>query len=71
MSANIPALQGVYVYGDFQTGRIWGLKWNGKALTFDAQLLQTDLHPSSFGEDAKGELYLLDYYNGDVYRITP
>ncbi len=68
---NIPALQGVYVYGDFQTGRIWGLKWDGKALTYDTELLQSELHPSSFGEDAKGELYVLDYHNGDVYRITP
>ena len=68
---NLPALQGIYVYGDFQTGRIWGLRWDGKALTFDAELLHSELHPSSFGEDAKGELYVLDYFNGGVWRITP
>ena len=44
---------------------------DGKALTFDAELLHSDLHPSSFGEDAKGELYVLDYFNGGVWRITP
>ena len=67
----IPALQGIYGYGDFQTGRVWGLKWDGKQLTFDAELLHTDLHPSSFGEDAQGELYLLDYYKGAVFKVMP
>jgi glucose/arabinose dehydrogenase len=67
----LPALDGIYVYGDFQTGRIWGLKWDGKALTFDAELAHPDVHISSFGEDKEGELYVLDYYAGNVERITP
>jgi glucose/arabinose dehydrogenase len=67
----IPGLPGIYVYGDFQTGRIWGLKWDGQALVFDAELLHPDLHISSFGEDKAGELYVLDYFSGNVDRLSP
>ena len=28
-------------------------------------------NPSSFGEDARGELYITDIGNGNVYKITP
>jgi len=66
----IPDLQGIYVYGDFGSGRIWGLKWDSHALTFDAQLLHPHINISSFGEDRDGELYVLDYGGGKVYRIT-
>lgn len=67
----IPALVGVYVYADYQTGRIWGLKWDGKALTFDAQLLQPRIFISSFGEDRDGELYVCDHRGGKIWRIAP
>ena len=66
-----PELQGIYIYGDNGSGRIWGLKWDGKALTFDAELAHPDnLHMSSFGEDKDGELYVLDYNSGVVYRLV-
>lgn len=66
-----PGLQGVYIYGDNGSGRIWGLKWNGKSLTMDAELAHPDnLHMSAFGEDKDGELYVLDYNEGIVYRLV-
>lgn len=65
--AAFPLLTGVYFYGDFCSGRIWG---------YDAQdpdanprlLLDTDMQISSFGEDAEGELYVVDF-RGAVFRI--
>ncbi len=65
-----PYLKGIYIYGDNGSGRIWGLKWDGKAVTSNAELMpQQDLHMSAFGQDKDGELYVLDYNNGVVYRI--
>jgi glucose/arabinose dehydrogenase len=52
--------RGMYLYGDFCSGRIWG---DG------VELLQTKLAIVSFGEDDDGELYLLDY-NGALDRIV-
>jgi quinoprotein glucose dehydrogenase len=65
-----PKLDGVYFYGDFVTGNMWGLKWDGKKMTAN-KLLFT--HPGKqiaiFGEDADGEV-LWSSFDGKVYRFT-
>ena len=63
----VPDLYGTYLYGDFCSGRIWGLRQDGGGWT-NAELLQSGLSISSFGEDDDGELYVVDY-GGAVYRI--
>jgi len=65
-----PELQGIYFYSDYGSGRIWGLKWNGHALTLDAELLHPQLHMSSFGEDSSGNVYLLDHWGGKVFLLA-
>jgi glucose/arabinose dehydrogenase len=64
----IPALRGVYVYGDFCSGRIWGLRqadgiWENKLL------LESKLALSTFGEDEAGNLYVADLSGGSIYKI--
>ena len=66
-----PTLQGIYVYGDACTGRIWGLIQSGGKLAANAELKvagASGLQISSFGEDAAGELYLLNL-GGGLYRF--
>jgi len=62
-------LQGVYLYGDFISGGIWGLRPNsaGWENTF---LLDSPYGISTFGEDQAGNLYLADYFNGGIYSIS-
>lgn len=63
-----PDMQGLYFYGDFCSGRIWGLRPVGNS--WDNQLItQTTFSISSFGEDEAGRLYLADYTDGTIYRI--
>lgn len=64
----IKELRGVYLFGDFCSGRIWGLrrvgtKWETKLLA------DTPYAISTFGEDEEGELYLADYGSGTIYRV--
>ncbi len=65
----LPALRGVYLFGDYCSGTLWALArtseggWNGVAL------LATGLSISSFGEDEAGEVYVVDL-GGSVYRIV-
>jgi glucose/arabinose dehydrogenase len=66
--AAIPALQGYYVYGDFVSGNLWAL--NTTTLT-NLLLSASGRSIASFGEDASGELYLLDYGSGSLLRIAP
>lgn len=63
-----PRMQGIYFYGDYCSGRVWGLVRDGTTWT-NTQLLDTNYLISTFGEDASGELYLADYA-GTIYRLT-
>jgi glucose/arabinose dehydrogenase len=58
-------LQGLYVYGDFCSGRIWTMNASG---TGETVRRDTSLAISSFGEDESGELFLTDL-NGSLYRV--
>ena len=65
-----PALAGIYIYGDFCSGRIWGATRGASSWTA-AQLLDTALNISAFGEDQAGELYLAhrNGVSGAVYKV--
>jgi glucose/arabinose dehydrogenase len=67
-----PAMQGWYFYADYNSGRIWALKRGRPGTAVATELvLETATRPSSFGEDASGELYLLDHTGGAIYTIRP
>jgi glucose/arabinose dehydrogenase len=65
----ISPLQGVYVYGDYVTGRIWGLVNPYRDDRHSRQLTNTDLRISSFAESNTGELYLLDFRRGTIHKL--
>ena len=65
--ASSPRLNGMYIYGDYCNGRIWGATRIGGTVTI-RQLLDTNMLISSFGEDINGELYVADH-RGSVYRL--
>lgn len=66
----IPALQGVYLYGDWCTGTIWSAQRDAGGLWQALVSLESGRSISSFGEDEAGELYLVDY-GGEVLRFEP
>ncbi|MDA1195777.1 MAG: hypothetical protein O2894_11405, partial [Planctomycetota bacterium] len=55
---DVPSLRGVYLYADYGSGRIWGLTHQAGALQANVQINQTS-QPVSFGEDARGEAYVV------------
>ncbi|MGH9660209.1 MAG: PQQ-dependent sugar dehydrogenase, partial [Bryobacteraceae bacterium] len=63
-----PGLRGVYVYGDFCSGRIWGVGREGSAWV-NRRLLDSGLNITTFGEDEAGELYLADQAGAAIYRV--
>ncbi len=65
----IQALTGKYIFGDFCSGTIWTALWKNGAWK-SRVLLRTKLKISSFGEDAAGEIYVVDY-RGAVYELVP
>jgi glucose/arabinose dehydrogenase len=78
----IPELRGIYIFGDYSEGKIFSVNYDGTTAT-NPQTITTQLfptidatpkslgNPSSFGEDANGELYICDLFPGRVYKIVP
>lgn len=68
----IPELNGAYIYGDFMSGKIWGLKWDQKnrKVIENKLLLKSNVEISSFGEDEAGEIYVVGY-SGAIYQFVP
>jgi glucose/arabinose dehydrogenase len=67
----IAGLAGDYIFGDLSSGHIWAGVQDSRGNWSQTLVLNHNLTVSSFGQDATGELYLLDYGNGAVLRIAP
>ena len=65
----IPALAGTYVFGDYCSGRLWGLAPDGSGGRAMAPLLREDINPSSFGEALDGRLFVVDL-GGALFQIV-
>lgn len=65
-----PHLAGVYFFGDFCSGNIWGLRQAATGEWEMALLLSTGLNISSFGEDLAGEIYVVGYRDGIIYHLV-
>ncbi|MDQ2694812.1 MAG: PQQ-dependent sugar dehydrogenase [Pseudomonadota bacterium] len=81
----IASLQGNYFFADFSNDRLWSLRFDGSdPSTFDGTNFTgfidwTDLlipdagsigNVAGFGEDAAGNLYIVDLIDGEVFRIV-
>ena len=66
----IPALCGVYLYADYVTKRLWGLRYDGARVPLNKLITTLPYSVSSFGEDQQRELYLLDHSGGKVIKIV-
>ncbi|HEY7738344.1 MAG TPA: PQQ-dependent sugar dehydrogenase [Candidatus Limnocylindria bacterium] len=62
-------MNGAYIFADWCSGRIFTLDVNGEVMT-PRTVLQSGLSPSAFGEDEDGELYLVDFNGGGLYRVV-
>ena len=63
-----PSFDGVYVFGDYNTRLIWGLKQKDGKLESVFNLGTAPNGISSFGLDQQGEIYLVTY-KGTIYHV--
>ncbi len=66
---DLPDWNGVYLYGDYCSGFIWGLVRDASGDWVSSILFETGFRISSFGKDSAGRVYVLDL-NGGLYRLT-
>jgi glucose/arabinose dehydrogenase len=67
--AAVPSLYGRYVFADYCSGTIWSVPKGGASPMTKSLVMDTAMNISSFGEDAAGELYVVDH-NGTIYRFS-
>lgn len=65
---SMPEWNGIYLYGDYCTGTVWGLilsngQWQNQVM------FETGVTITSFGQDESGEIYLASD-NGSIYHLT-
>lgn len=66
----LPDLVGAYLYGDWSTGRVWGIKHDGEKALWHRELVDTPFNITGFGTDHHRELYVIDQNTG-FYRFEP
>lgn len=67
----LPGLRGVYLYGDFVTGQLWGMWHDGSEVVKKEFLADTRKQIVSFGKAAKGEVIFIDWqFNQHLHRLV-
>lgn len=66
-----PELTGNYFFSDYCSGNIWRSFPDGEGWQTDKIEESTGVLASSLGEDANGEIYVLNYFAGGIFRIAP
>jgi len=68
--SSIPALEGVYLYGDYVSGRIWALEKRNDGNFENHLMFDSGFYISSFAQDNTGEVYVIEYQSGKIYKIS-
>jgi uncharacterized repeat protein (TIGR03806 family) len=68
----LPELEGRYIYGDYDTGRVWVLEYDAaaKRVTEHRQLTDTTLRIVAWGQDADGEVVALNFIDGGIWQLA-
>jgi len=66
-----PELRDAYIYGDYETGKIWALWHDGTQVTRREEIADTPHKIVSFGQSEDGEVYWMNWEkNTRIYRLT-
>jgi uncharacterized repeat protein (TIGR03806 family) len=69
----LPELRGFYIYADYDTGKVWALKWDveKQKVVEQFELCDEQIRVVEFGQTADGEIFLLDYAGGQLHELVP
>ncbi len=69
--AKFPELRDAYLYGDYEYGKMWGLRYDyaAKKVTWHKELVQSTVKMSSFGVGRDGSFYAVDFNSGQIYQL--
>lgn len=66
----IPAIQGMYIYGDYVSGKFWALKYDesSKKVTANHVIETPSIPVMTFGTDQNGEMFLTSSFS-EIYML--
>jgi putative heme-binding domain-containing protein len=64
-----PELHGAYVFGDWETRRLWAARFQGDQTQEMPEIARPSVRIVAFGEDRDGELYFLDHDHGTIHTL--
>lgn len=68
----LPELVGKYVFGDWETRRMWAATWDRESKTVSTmeELVEPSLRIVCFGETPERELLIMDYDDGSIHQLV-
>ncbi|WP_417382143.1 PQQ-dependent sugar dehydrogenase [Gimesia sp.] len=70
-SPRLKGLNDTYLYGDYSTGKLWGLRYADKRVNWHEELANSTLKVTAFAVDHTGEVYIVDIEGGGFHRLVP
>ena len=70
LTDRLPELKGAYLYGDYDTGKVWSLRLEGQTVSHHHQLTDTQIRIVEFAQDPAGDVYLVDFAGGGFHRLV-
>ncbi len=67
--SRLKGFEGAYLYADYVLGWVRALRYENGRVSVEENILEQPENISSFAEDTAGEIYLLGYSNGRIYRL--
>jgi putative heme-binding domain-containing protein len=69
--SRFPELRDAYIYGDYETGKIWALWHDGTQVTRREEIADTPHKIVSFGQSEDGEVYWMNWEKDTrIFRLT-
>jgi putative heme-binding domain-containing protein len=69
--SRFPELRDAYIYGDYETGKIWALWHDGTQVTRREEIADTPHKIVSFGQSEDGEVYWMNWEKDTrIYRLS-
>ena len=69
--SKLPSLVGKYVFGDYESRRVWALEQRDRRATSIVEIGRAPDRITSFGLDHAGEIHFLGFDTGVVFRLDP
>ena len=67
--AKLPELRGAYIYGDYQYGKVWGLRYDGQRVTWHKELVDSAVFIASFAVTRAGDILAVDNTTGFIHAL--